>query len=128
MKVKTTILETVAYFISFYTIYYFFYANSIGRPFFEVIAVCAVTGVIGYFINKWELRVEEKRTEVVKQEDYIFLTGFGILSLLIALSTCLDPDKITYPWFWGGIYLLLSAKKRRDKYNDSNDINVHHEP
>lgn len=122
MKLVTSLLETLAYFAKVLSISSVFIGLSIHEPIFGFV-FSLVLWLLGYLLNKLELRIEAKRLFPVKHYDYIVLRVFGWIVLVATLISLVnpiyhaDPTSTISQLIWS-VYLIVSGGKRKTMYAD----------
>lgn len=122
MKLVTSLLETLAYFAKVLSISSIFIGLSTREPIYGFV-FSLVLWLLGYLLNKWELRIEAKRLFPVKHYDYIVLRVFGWIMLVATLFSLVnpihhaDPTSTISQLIWS-VYLIVSGSNRKTMYAD----------
>lgn len=127
MKTKTSILETLSYFFKWFSVYFVCCEIFLVGPFYAVFILGIILWALGYFLSKWEYRLESKRLHPVKHYDYKVLKGFGYFCFVAALYAFakagisvpinVEMNFEAFGFLISGIYLLQAGRKRKAMYN-----------
>lgn len=121
MKLTTIILETLAYLAQVFSIVFLFMSITAHNILVGVLT-SAVLWVIGFALYRWELYIENRRTEPSEHYDFIVLITLGWLMLSLIVVYFATPNlktDIEYPIVHMIVsnYLIGAGLLRRRMYN-----------